>query len=475
MALHCASPSPTHMTPKPSSAPVRPTAAHFFDQLKYISPSQAPTVPPSAAVSWVSDSWLSSGTKRRAIDNTDDDPVYDEFIRYCAPIAASGKVLHESSPSIDVPTDTPCVPLDGPPGDEHYQSRALSPAQVPRHFRGMPWDDRRVRTLPTAPVQPSMPVHRTDDLPSADHRADGHSDTDSDSISAIQRLYKVSTGRLTSPSVFSESSQAREMARASREPDPTRSGTQPMRADDDDDVSSMRLDVHGMDGSTPARSPATVANRSTDRAAPWLPPTAPRMMPTEAAQASPEVTDQSELPFLPPPPAGWPSFPPPRTTAEAEGDHRFRFVAPALPQSRKAPPPTPTPTELRPARPPSGATATFTPMMTQHHNRRFPVYVPPRPSHNVPTATSSRQPSPTPTLDRTPGREVDSEARNTDSAPPAAQPEHGSLSKHRSQPDPAPQHLPRPISRPVSATDTEATLQALPARSRRPPTSGAAS
>ena len=287
MALHCASPSPTHMTPKPSSARIRPTAAHFFDQLKYTSPSQAPTVPPSAAVSWVSDSWLSSGTKRRAIDNTDDDPVYDEFIRYCAPIAASGKVLHESSPSIDVPTDTPCVPLDGPPGDEHYQSRALSPAQVPRHFRGMPWDDRRVRTQPTAPVQPSMPVHRTDDLPSADHRADGHSDTDSDSISAIQRLYKVSTGRLTSPSVFSESSQAREMARSSREPDPTRSGTQPMRADDDDDVSSMPLDVHGMDGSTPARSPATVANRSTDRVAPWLPPTA-RMMPTEAAQASPQ-------------------------------------------------------------------------------------------------------------------------------------------------------------------------------------------
>ena len=53
-----------------------------------------------------------------------------------------------------------------------------------------------------------MPVHRTDDLSSADHRADGHSDTDTDSISAIQRLYKVSTGRLTSPSVFSESSQA---------------------------------------------------------------------------------------------------------------------------------------------------------------------------------------------------------------------------------------------------------------------------
>ena len=102
MALHCASPSPTHMTPKSSSARIRPTAAHFFDQLKRNSPSQAPTVPPSAAVPWVSDSWLSSGTKRRAIDNTDDDPVYDEFIRYCAPIAASGKVLHESSPSIDV-------------------------------------------------------------------------------------------------------------------------------------------------------------------------------------------------------------------------------------------------------------------------------------------------------------------------------------------------------------------------------------
>ena len=122
MALHCASPSPTHMTPKPSSACIRPTAANFFDQLKYISPSQAPTVPPSAAVSWVSDSWLSSGTKRRAIDNTDDDPVYDEFIRYCAPIAASGKVLHESSPSIDVPTNPPCVLLNSLPGDEHYQS-----------------------------------------------------------------------------------------------------------------------------------------------------------------------------------------------------------------------------------------------------------------------------------------------------------------------------------------------------------------
>ena len=145
--LQCAAPLTVHMTrnstsagAKPSDSPrlsktTRPHAAHFFDQLR--SHSQPTCIPPPSNVTTARDS---AGAKRRALATDDDDILMS--IAECAPLEA-GKVrgLPSSPQRSSAAQDT----TDLPPGDDDYFARALAPASVPRHFRGRPWDDKRLR------------------------------------------------------------------------------------------------------------------------------------------------------------------------------------------------------------------------------------------------------------------------------------------------------------------------------------------
>ena len=308
----------------------RPRAAQFFDQLT--SHSQPTCLPPPSNVTSARDN---AGAKRRALATDDDDIAM--FAAECAPLEAE-RVRGPTS-SLRSLRSAGQDTTDIPPGDDDYFARALAPASIPRHFRGLPWDDKRLRRrrgvdpssdsaaddVPSEPVSrhastnfrpapptptdashfqffsgssqvppaltPAMPPRtvgaRLATLHTEPERADTTRGT-CDSISAIQSLYGVSSDPVTAPSVFSDHSDHRDAARSRGEPNSTANPhTRQLRADTPtifptSDILPRGAHAHSnmpSEHGTPFRSAAPALDRSRIPADGVVPATADDLVP----------------------------------------------------------------------------------------------------------------------------------------------------------------------------------------------------